>query len=199
MESRIDALESERFSYGFLASAFLDLPDQGLVERLRALDNVALGEESPLLAAYLQGIEQKSDQEVLEELGRDRARLMRHVNAQCIKPPYESLYVDEAENEVIHRLNRLFSEAGFAPSGVYKDAPDQLGMELAFMQFCAEQELAALAEEDGARAQAIADVKQRFWEEHPSRWIGRYGEAMAAASETGYYRAIAQMLLTWHE
>ncbi|WP_172136347.1 molecular chaperone [Adlercreutzia sp. ZJ473] len=194
----VDALKQESLSLGFLASAFLLLPDKQLVRNLRDLPfafAASSNEPGALeLAAYAQSIQGKTDDEVLRELGTDRAKLIRHVDAQCINPPYESLYANEPESDVVQSLNRLFIEAGFAPSGKYCEASDQIGMELSFMKFCVDREIEATLEEDEDAARAIAAIKDRFFDEHLGRWMASYGEAMRRSAQTGYYRAIADLL-----
>ncbi|WP_255464126.1 MULTISPECIES: molecular chaperone [unclassified Adlercreutzia] len=111
-----------------------------------------------------------------------------------MNPPYESLYANEPESAVVQSLNRLFVEAGFAPSGEYREAADQIGMELSFMKFCVDREIAAVLEGDEDAARAIAAIKDRFFNEHLGRWMAGYGEAMRRSARTDYYRAIADLL-----
>lgn len=177
-------------AYGFLADVFNVLPDEAYVAQLKAAAPAAEG----AMAEWTGRIAGVPDDEVSLALGRDRARLVRHVDVHCIKPPYESLWRGQDENATLSALNAFFLEAGYAPTGETREPSDYAGMELAFMEHVLG--MAADAAETGdadeeARRLAHAD---RFFEEHVAKWVPAYGAAMEEAADTGFYRAVGQML-----
>ena len=184
--------------FGYLASVFLELPDEAFVRSLRQLSLPSTDEPEAdaqiELRDYLLHLEGQSDEQASAELGRDRARLVRYVNVNCVRPPYESLYVQALENEVVGSLNRIFQDAGFAPRGDLHEAPDQIGMELAFMQASTDKALQALEAQDEKFAEALLAKRDDFFSDHLARWAADYGREMSKAAETSFYRSIGLML-----
>ena len=146
----------------------------------------------PETARWLDGL---ADEEALTELGIDRARLMRHVDVSCIVPPYESLYVGKGENDIIGSLNDLLAEAELGRVGIYRDAADYLGLEMALLAELCELESVAQVEgrtEDAARYEGI---RARFLAEHVNLWVPQYAANMHKAAKTGFYKDVAAMML----
>ena len=184
-------------AFAFFASVMNDLPDTVFVAGLRArvaAEGAAGAEESAFAdtAAWLAPL---SDEEACTALGVDRARLMRHVDASCIVPPYESLYTASGENDTIGALNAFFIEAGMGRVGTYREAADYLGLEFSFLEECCRLEEEAATEGREADAVRYAGLRERFIAEHVGTWAGRYAENMAAAAKTGFYRDFAKMVL----
>lgn len=194
----VSGLLQDAKGFGYLASVFLGLPDRALVEGIRSLEpcGAACGGDPAieLASAYARDSAGKSDEEVLRELGVDRARLVRHVDVTCIAPPYESLYVSESEDMVLRRINSFFEEEGFAPRMDAHMPNDYLGMELSFMQFALQERARALEAGDAGRAHRMREACDRFWNDHLGRWVAKYGAQMASAAQTGYYRSVGMLL-----
>ncbi len=196
----VDELKVQRDAWGFLAAVFNTLPDASLVQGLRAtLPNAAADDSdsgqaaaSSPAAAWMEGL---SDAQALEALGKDRARLFRHVDEFCIDPPYESIYVGKSENAVLQELHRFFLEAGFTTTGLCKEPIDYLGMELAFLAESCERELAAAQAEQPEEAARLAGLREEFLADHVQPWVPAYARQMQAAAETGFYREVATQLL----
>lgn len=134
------------------------------------------------------------DDEALAALGRDRARLMRYVDTSCIKPPYESLYVERDENDVLSDLHAFFVKEGFAPTGAYKEPADYLGMGIAFLKECCVREEAALGEGRCEEAQRLASLRSQFSLDHVCTWVPTYAESMIEAAQTGFYQTVGELL-----
>lgn len=197
----VDELTTQREAWAFLAAVFNTLPDDSLVQGLRAMLPVSTAGASnggqaefavSSAAAWLEGL---SDVQALEALGKDRARLFRHVDELCIDPPYESLYVGKSENAVLQELHQFFLEAGFAPTGQCKEPIDYLGMELAFLAESCERELVAVGANQQEEAARLAALRKEFLTAHVRPWVPVYAQQMQAAAETGFYRELAAQLL----
>lgn len=189
---RQEHLEGTIAAYDLLASLFLTLPDEDLV---RSVQNGAFGEETGSealdeIARYGQEQAERPVQDVLDDLSRDRVRLVRGVSVEGIQPPYESLYVGTQANEAIGSLNRFYAEQGYSLAEDVKDAPDQLGVEMAFAKLILEQELDALVKDELEKAAGFQALHHSFLSQHLGRWASVYGTAMAEAAATGFYRGV---------
>lgn len=182
--------------YDLLASMFLTLPDEALVTSIMAgtfeegSGSAGLDE----IARFGQAQAGRDPQEVLLDLARDRVRLMRGVNQEGIEPPYESLYVGQQANASIGSLNKFYSDLGYAVNDQVKDAPDQLGVELAFAKLVLELELEALERNDLGKAEEFAALHESFLSQHLGRWASAYAVKMADEADTGFYRGIALLI-----
>lgn len=189
-------LEQSIATYDLLASLFLTLPDRTLVDSITA-GAFETGSGSKGLDEIARwGHEQrgKDPEGVLLDLSRDRVILMRGVNAEGIQPPYESLYIGQQENTTIGSLNRFYSECGYTMADDVKDAPDQLGVELAFAKLILEQELDALANGESEKAAELEALHHSFLSQHLGRWASSYAAAMAENASTGFYRGIGLLI-----
>lgn len=191
-----EELEREAWIYGLLGSVFLTLPDEDFWRSMKGMDWAhAQADGCADIACYIAERSGACDADVVLELGRDRAALVRGVGIRAIEPPYESLYIEGLQtNSSIAALNRAYSKAGFAVSGAVKDTSDQIGVEFSFMQLMCAQEAEALRQGDLERAHSFADRRERFAEEHLGLWKDAYAEAMEASASTGFYRGIAKMI-----
>lgn len=189
-------LENRIALHAFLSSVFLTLPDEALLDSLLSLEREA-GDSAGCneIAAYAAAQAGRDREEVLLELGRDRARLVRGANNEGMQPPYESLYLGmKASGESIGSLNRFYADAGYALAEDMHDTVEQIGVELAFVQLLMEKELAALRDGDEAAAGQWADVRSHFTSQHLGRWARGYASAMRAHAQTGFYRGVALLI-----
>lgn len=193
---RHEHLQETIETYDLLTSLFLTLPDENLVKSIVAgafeegSGSVGLDE----IARYGREQADRNPQDVLLELARDRVRLMRGVNQEGIEPPYESLFVGHPANTTIGSLNNFYQQLGYAMNNDVKDAPDQLGVEIAFAKLILELEQEAFARGDEVRAAEFEELYRSFLSQHLGRWSGAYAEKMAAAAQTGFYRGVALLL-----
>ena len=178
-----------------LSSLFLTLPDEVLLDSLYSLeweesDSAGCNE----IAAYIDGHRGDDREEVLLELGRDRARLMRGANNEGMRSAYESLYTKNAANESIGSLNRFYADAGFALAEGIHDTVDQLGVEMAFLSLLMQRELAALRQGDQEVADQWREVRGHFMAQHLGRWAHEYAADMRKFALTGFYRGVALLI-----
>lgn len=202
VETEID-LENRIGLYGFLGSVFLTLPDEDLLNSLKAMGE-SWGESDSRgcneIAAYAASLKDRDTEEVLLELGRDRARLVRGANNQGFNAPYEALYLKGAEKKVatnnsIGSLNRFYADAGFKVSDEAKESADQIGMQFMFVQLLLQNQLEALRSENAEGAEQWQEVRRHFMSQHLGRWAHAYAEAMRSFAQTGFYKGIALLIM----
>lgn len=193
---RHEHLQATIETYDLLASLFLTLPDEDLVKSIvaGAFEEGSGSAGLDEIARYGREQASRDPQDVLLDLARDRVRLMRGVNQEGIEPPYESLYVKQQANASIGSLNRFYADFGYRVDENVKDAPDQLGVELAFAKLVLESELEAMERGDDAKAAEYEALHGSFLSQHLGRWASAYAARMAAAAETGFYRGIALLI-----
>lgn len=191
-----ERLEQTIATYDLLASLFLTLPDEELVRSVLAGEFEDETGSAGLDEIARWGREQRdaNPEDVLLDLARDRVVLMRGVNREGMQPPYESLYLGQKENTTIGSLNRFYGSCGYTLTDEVKDAPDQVGVEIAFAQLVLEQELAALADGNFEQATELEALYRSFLNQHLGRWASRYGTQMAKTATTGFYRGIGLLL-----
>lgn len=192
---RATELEQRAALMDLLSSLFLTLPDEALLDSLYSLewgesDSAGCNE----IAAYIDGHRGDDREEVLLELGRDRARLMRGANNEGMRSAYESLYTKNAANESIGSLNRFYADAGFALAEGIHDTVDQLGVEMAFLSLLMQRELAALRQGDEEAADQWREVREHFMAQHLGRWAREYAADMRKFALTGFYRGVALLI-----
>lgn len=186
----------------FLSGVFTELPAEEMVQAVLNAqmsfdaENTAAeagdAAESEL-AAWADGARRIPAEEAVLQIARDRVVLMRGIYEDRILPPYESMWnVGGSAN--IGEVTRFYTEAGFAPTGQVHDAPDQLGLELAFVAALLGQEREALSRGETEAADECAAIRVRFAREHVETWAPAYAQEMRAQARTGFYRAVACMV-----
>lgn len=201
IDQRVETLRDEQAVYEMLASVYLELPtEEGVRALLTAhLPEAPAGSSAAALAQFVAENRDRDAAEVLTDIARERVAFVRGGTMKEIKPPYESLYADAKQNEMMGSLNRFYAECGFRKTDEVKDTPDQLGVEYAFLAALVAREIAALEAGDAARADELDGLINSFRSQHVSRWAPRYAEALFAEAETSYWRAVALTILEAEE
>ena len=183
--------------YAMLSSLFLTLPDETLVKSIvsKELEEGTGSKAFDEIARYGQEQQNRNSTDVLLDLARDRVRLMRGVNQEGIEPPYESLYLGQQANASIGSLNVFYQEMGYTLADDVKDAPDQLGVEIAFDKLILEHELKFLDQGDYEKAVEYEALHQRFLNQHLGSWASNYAAKMEQAAQTGFYRGVALLII----
>ena len=181
--------------HGFLGSVFLTLPDKEFVDSLLSREwDQTESEGVNLIGAYATAMKDADVEEILLDLGRDRARLIRGANNEGMPGAYESLFSDFKANEALGSLNRFYADTGFELNPDVHDSGDALGVEISFAQTLMEKELAALEEGDEESAAQWAEVRDHFHEQHLGRWAYKYADSMEHFARTDFYRGIAHLI-----
>ena len=193
-ESR-DELLQEAQIFSFLEKVFLTLPDERFLSGVKQLDWAnAESDGCSDIAEYLTSHDAMPANEVILDLGRDRARLMRGMGLDAIEPPYESLYTKGQVNTSIGALNRFYSQAGYAVGKSVRDTSDHIGVEFAFMALMCTKQAEAMQAGDAEVAAGFRATREKFATQHLGRWKDAYADAMEQAAKTGFYRGIAKMV-----
>lgn len=191
-----EQLEQTIATYDLLASLFLTLPDRELVDSILTgtFEDGSHSEGLNEIARWGREQQDNDPEKVLLNLSRDRVMLMRGANMEGIQPPYESLYIGQQENTTIGSLNRFYGECGYTKAEDIKDAPDQLGVEIAFAKLILEQELEAITHGNLEKAAELEALHRSFLSQHLARWASAYGAKMAETASTGFYRGIGMLI-----
>lgn len=197
---RLSALRDEHAVYEMLASVFLELPTLETVERLLSFSGEGAAPETSaaVLAQFAAESRERDREEVLLDIARERVVVVRG-GIGGIRPPYESLYAQTGQNEMMGSLNRFYAECGFAKADEVKDASDQIGVEYAFLATLVVREIAALEAGEAAHADELDAAVESFRSQHLSRWAPTYARSLLEAATTSYWRAIALAILEAEE
>jgi len=125
----------------------------------------------------------------------DYARLfLGPVNA--IAKPYGSVWLDRA-NALMQASTMavigLYNEGGFEIDETFRELPDHIAAELEFLYLLTFNENQAHRIGDAWAAEATADLRKRFLQEHLSAWIGPFTAAVKAGARSSFYRELAEL------
>ena len=186
--------EAQANIFHFLAEIFFSHPSENSMNGVREMAEV-LGIPCPgdLTLAEL-------DQEYMElfvipnpryvapyeSVFRDRwllpASLKRGSNPGETSPTIKSLVMGESTLQV----QQSYLEAGVFPSA---DLPDHIGNELSFMAYLWARE----ADSPPAEAEALAELRKQFRQEHILKWIDELRERIVESDRLGYYTGALQI------
>lgn len=179
--------------YKLFASLYFTLPDHDFVCMLRNLAVEEDGSEATgLLSAYIHKAQERSDDDIQQELRVDRARLLNGAVKQGARAPYESSYRDTDTRTLLRELNRLYESWGYGFAHSRSEQSDHIAKELGFMQMFCEREVAHWEDEA-----AIADLRvaeKDFMQKHLGQWVLPFAHETYAAAQTDFYRAASLML-----
>lgn len=180
-----------------LANVFLTLPTREDVERTLAMDPEALddSESGCALASFIRESRDRDFEEVLLDVARDRAALVRGAGSVPVQPPYESLYAQVERTSMLESLNRFYNESGLHKVEAIHDAPDQIGVEFAFLATLIGRLLDAVEAGDDAAADSERERIDRFCSGHLYRWADLYAESVIEFAKTSYWKAIGYIIL----
>lgn len=188
---------ARRDLYTWLSVAFYkpeaDFCEPNFLEALLSAESVlkyGLAAEAAKLKAYLQ-----SKEFTLEELLVEYARLFVGPSA-LPAPPYGSCYLEDGR---VMGKSTLDVEGWFYRQGLvmlpqFKDLPDHIAVEMNFMSFLSDFELAALNDGDGEKAIFYRHQQEEFLTTHPLAWVQAFTAAVEKNSKLPFYPAAAAIL-----
>jgi TorA maturation chaperone TorD len=191
-----DTLQQRMESYGFLSDMFLSMLDETVTSNILKLD-ITQHADSPGMQQIDEFISQhRTDkiENVLQKLAIDRARLFRGVNTDGFRPPYESLYLRQPPQDIIGSLNQFYAKIDCRVSNDINESPEQIGVELSYMQALCKKELETLGNGLVDEAQVFNRLQQSFLKQHLGRWAGLFALEMLRQAETSFYRGIAMLI-----
>ena len=112
---------------------------------------------------------------------------------ELLAPPYESVYVDDAD--------RVMTQTTLAVESAYRrvgldidlDEPaDHVAAELEFMYYLVREEVKALLDLDVERAVNCLEAQKAFLEDHLAVWVGEFAADVEEHAETEFYRTVAR-------
>lgn len=115
---------------------------------------------------------------------------------QLPAPPYESVYREgrRVMGETTLEVGRQYEEAGYTLHPSFKELPDHVVAELAFMALLVEEEAGAWEVEDASAALARLQRQGRFLRDHLLRWLPAFCERLLASTENPFYRRLVATL-----
>lgn len=177
--------------YRVLASFFMDIPS---AESLGAVEAQLEGAEecaSPGLRELIAFFSEAGGaDERLADVSVDRTFLVRGTTKKGPRPPYGSLHADADPQTSMLALKARYREAGFDLAQRVHEAPDYLGVELAFMAALLERAARADADE-AARLDALGDSFLRAFALPLAR---SYVPEARGFARTGYCRGMLSLV-----
>jgi len=155
---------------------------------LGVLQNLGIDWEGDLLEKPVEGL--------LEDLSVEYARLFlgpgKHIS------PHESVHHQRADGQwgqlwgkSTVEVRKFIEAAGLSYETEYQGIPDNISVELEFMQKLIEREAQALAENDEESVLKCRKIEKRFMEEHLIQWVPRFCDQVAQEAESPFYRDMA--------
>ena len=120
-----------------------------------------------------------------ESVYRDRWLLEPASGTEAGKGPAPVVMERLLMGESTMAVRQAYLQVGVLPE---EDLPDHIANELRFMAH-----LWAREAEAGGAAPGLADLRQRFREEHVLKWIGQLREKVAERERLGYYRVALEV------
>lgn len=209
-ELRLLAEARAAFS-AFLNLHFLNLPDGAFVDEIRSagyksmLEQFAqdvdvqaeISEGARLMLEFIVGNAGVEAKQLSETLGIDRTRLYRGVSpAYGPPPPYEAEWSGDSVNlpEFLQKLARSYHQDGLAGADDTHDRLDYVGVELAYVEFLAQQEAVQLESGDLAAARQLLERQNLFFQGHLVAWVPKFVEKALEYARTDFYRGHLHML-----
>lgn len=185
-------------SYKFLSYIFLALPDDKFTQKVLALKGLTKDasedEGLALIHKYILEKENVPLDEVLVDLSVDRTQLLRGLTMDGPRPPYESIYLSKAPEDVMGELNAMYNSIQYGISTEVHESHEQIGVELNFMQILCDNEQGAMLQQDEAELQNLKNVQLAFMSNHLGQWASLYADEMINHARTDFYKGIAIVL-----
>ena len=180
--------------YGFLAEIYRREVTPEFLRKIKdpqflgVLQNLGIDWEGDLL--------EKPEERLLEDLSVEYARLFlgpgKHIS------PHESVHHQREDGQwgqlwgkSTVEVRKFIEAAGLTYETEYQGLPDNISVELEFMQKLIEREAQALAENDEESILKCRKIERSFMEEHLIQWVPRFCDQVAKEAENPFYRDVA--------
>ena len=200
-----DALVDQGRSYGLLSSLFAREVTDELLAQLRAAKYPASTGNDRLdrgyceLCRYLNGSWERTRGELAVDYFRTFIGNTQDVEQVAF--PYESVYtspdhllMQDARDEVLaayRAVNVMVSE----DANTTNDPEDHVAFELAFLGLLGNRAADVLCAGDEDGAVALLEAKRDFLRSHLLNWVPTFADDVARIAQTGFYRALADLLV----
>jgi TorA maturation chaperone TorD len=163
-----------------------------------------LGVLSDLGAEGIDDLLQKPEEELLEDLAVEYARLFlgpgKHIS------PHESVHFQRDDGQwgklwgaSTVEVKKFIESTGLNYKEEYKGLPDHISVEFEFMQQLTLHEEKVWKEADADKAAGYRRAEKKFVEEHLMRWIPGFCEKVIQEAELPFYRAMAALTRSFIE
>jgi TorA maturation chaperone TorD len=182
--------------YGLLTAVFRAGPSSSILSQLKDPEMSGIFEDLGLsLGDDYRG---SPDEQLHEDLAIEYTRLFLGPGPHI--SPHESLHVEEGRGpdgghwgrETV-KVKNFIEAAGLAVDDTFPGMPDHICVEMEFMQQLTAKEAEAWTEADDEFAANILNIEKRFYDEHLSRWVGRFCDKVIETSEHPFYQGIAEV------
>ncbi len=134
-------------------------------------------------------LKSESEDKLLDDLATEYAALFLTPGGLS---PHESvklkgLLLQEPASEVL----AFYEECGLEIPEDYKGFPDQLGVELEFMGYLADEECKAWQENNAEKAQELEALQTRFLREHLFKWVVDFCKEVEEVAFHPFYKEMA--------
>lgn len=189
-------------TYGALSALYLAAPSEDLAEMIRAGGLAAEDSGSPLGAAagaLTASFREAAALHLENELAAEHTRLFVLPSGVL---PHESIYLDENKRlggRVTAGVQRYYENAAAKLTNACLDLPDHIGVELEFMSFLCDLEAQLREQADVAGLQKCLQIQHGFLTQHLLRWHQSFCAKVLASSNSGAYRALANLTIAFLE
>ena len=197
----MSAKATERLdAYTFFSGLFMNLPDEQFARMALDFGNATEDGTAPddadrAFSAFSNASAHQPIDSVLTDLAVDRTQLVRGVNEEGIRAPYESLYLAAKSETTTLSVVEAYRRAGLSVSPTAKDSPEFIGCEMGFMAELCRREADAIASANPMVAEESHSLQKEFFGTHLGRWAGTYAEQMVKFAKTDFFRGIGYLLL----
>ena len=189
-------------TYGALSALYIAAPSKDLAEMIRAGGLAAQDSSSPLGAAasdLTASFREAAVPGLENELAAEYTRLFVLPSGVL---PHEAIYLDENKRlggRVTAGVRRYYEDAAAKLTNACLELPDHIGVELEFMGFLCGIEAQLREQADAAGLQKCLEIQHGFLTEHLLRWHQPFCAKVLASSNSGAYRALANLTIAFLE
>lgn len=205
---RIDRLRPR--VYGLLALGFRRVTPQHLeVLAGQGTRRVLSGAAELLPGSVLEGWDRHLRRFSQEVAARGSAALARELLTEYCRlflgpegllcPPYGSVYLDGGAvmgPSTLDALRRYRNE-GLKPTSSWREPPDHVCLELAFLACLSEKYSRAVTAMEHAEARRLLLVQREFLRDHLGRWAPRFAERLRQTASSQLYLFLGAFLPMW--
>ncbi len=186
--------------YSFLAHLYKTEVDANVLDYLKSYEFPAQG-NTEMVAGYqlMQSYVNTPHEDPLTDLAVDYAKVFLGaglVDINLAAYPYESVYTNskkmvmqEARDEMLANLRAHQLEL----QHVYNELEDHLFVQLEFMAVMCERTLAAIGDENHARAMECLTDQQNFVDNHLLNWVPQFCQDVERHAVTDFYKGLAKV------
>lgn len=178
--------------YRLLSACFYQPEAAFLEEEIFGQMKTSLAKVSPPAVPAVVALEAAFKGVELDALQLDYSRLFLGP-FEILAKPYGSVYLDGEKvvmgDSTVNAL-ALYREGSFDIADDFKEMPDHIAVELEFL-YLVTFNIAGAAE--GSAKNDLLRLKQQFLQQHLSKWLGPFAEAIRKGAETDFYRQLAEV------